>query len=34
MRAIRFLINAIRLRSFARAAWVDAYDTHKTAHGK
>lgn len=29
MRLIRFIRHAIRLRSFALARWVDAYENHK-----
>lgn len=28
-RIARFIKSCIRLRSFSRAAWVDAYDQHK-----
>lgn len=33
MRLIRFLISAIRLRSFSLARWVQAYNDFKPTHG-
>lgn len=34
MKTLQFLISVIRLRSFSRARWVQAYNNFKTSHGK
>lgn len=34
MRVLRFIASCIRLRSFSRALWIDAYDSFKPGHGK
>lgn len=31
-RALRFIRHCIRLRSFSRALWVDAFENHKPKH--
>lgn len=33
-RFFRFIAHCIRLRSLSLARWVDAYESHKTWHGK
>jgi hypothetical protein len=34
MRAIRFILHCINLRSFTLARWVDAYENFTPTHGK
>jgi len=33
-RALRLFVHLIQLKSVTLALWVDAYENHKTTHGK